>query len=69
MKRISYYTAYDDPQNIIGYVNAEDAGDYYIISERSYKNALKRRTVGGDANVIFKADKPVIVRGKDGFIG
>lgn len=61
MKRISYYTAYDNPESIIGYVLAKDAGSHYTISERAYKNALKRRTIGGDASVIFRADKPVMI--------
>lgn len=64
-KRISYKTAYDGTETICGYVVAEDKGDYYTISHRAYKNALKKRTIGGDAGIIFLADKPVYAIGKD----
>ena len=67
-KRISYKTAYDSTEMICGYVLAEDRGSYYEISHRAFKNAFKRRTVGGDAGIIFLADKPVYAFGKDGSV-
>ena len=67
-KIIAYHTAYADPPYVIGYVIAKDAGACYIISERAYKNALKRRTIGGDAGIIFRADKPVRIRDRYGII-
>lgn len=58
-KRINFKTAYDSTDRICGYVVAEDKGEYYTISHRAYRNVLKKRTVGGDAGIIFLADKPV----------
>ena len=47
---------------------AEKKGDYYTITEQQYKNALKKRTVGGDAGIRFLADKKVYIVAKDGNI-
>ena len=65
MKRIYFKTAYDTSNTVSGYVMAEDKGEYYTISHRAYKNALKKRTIGGDAGIIFLAEKPVYAIGKD----
>lgn len=61
MKKITYKTAYDNTNRICGYVFAYDKGDYYTINKRQYNRALKNRTIGGLAGIIFNADKPVYV--------
>ena len=66
MKRKIYYkTAYDTSGRICGYVQAGDYIDFYIITKRQYDRALKNRTIGGDANVIFETEKPVYILGID----
>ncbi len=52
--RIAYYTAYDDTKRICGYVIPQgEMMDGYWITKRQYQNALKHRTIGGTANVVF----------------
>lgn len=65
MKRIYYKTAYDNTNTICGYVNAEERENYYVITKQQYNRALKNRTVGGTAGLIFDSDKPVLVKGID----
>lgn len=65
MKRIYYKTAYDTTGKICGYVNAEGHKDCYVISKQQYDRALKNRTIGGTAGLIFEATKPVYVQGYD----
>ena len=65
MKKIYYKTAYDTTERICGYVLAEDHNDCYTITKQQYNRALKNRTVGGDAGLIFESEKPVFVRGID----
>ena len=67
-KKIYFKTYYDTSEQICGYVMAEEKSDYYTITERQYKNALKKRTVGGDAGIHFLADKKVYIVTKDGNI-
>ena len=67
-KRIYFKTYYDPSDRICGYVMAEEKGNYYTVSEKQYKNALKKRTVGGDAGIHFLADKEVCIVAKDGDI-
>lgn len=55
-KRLYYKTAYDTNNTICGYVNAIDKGDdyaYYIITIDQYRRALRNRTIGGDAALVF----------------
>ena len=59
--KINYRTQYDTTNQICGYVMAEDKGEYYLVSRRAYNRALKNRTIGGVAGIIFEGDKPVIV--------
>ena len=61
MKKINYTTAYDTTNTVCGYVRAEEHADYYTITKSQYNRALKNRTIGGDAGIIFDADKPVYV--------
>lgn len=63
MKKINYRTAYDTTNMICGYVLAEEHKDYYTITRQQYNRALKNRTVGGDAGLIFDSEKPVLVKG------
>lgn len=67
-KKIYFKTYYDTTDQICGYVMAEDKGDYYTISEKQYKNALKKRTVGGNAGINFLTDKEICIVTKDGNI-
>lgn len=64
MKRIYYYTAYDDQKRICGYVVPQgEIMDGFWITKRQYQNALKKRTIGGDAGLIFS--ERVYVKGVD----
>lgn len=66
MKKIFYTTAYDTNNTICGYVIPQaETRDYYIISKAQYKRALKNRTIGGEAGIIFDSEKPVYVNGID----
>ena len=67
-RRIYFKTHYDPSDRICGYVMAEKKSGYYTITERQYKNALKKRTVGGDAGIHFLTDKKVYIVTKDGNI-
>lgn len=66
--RINYSTAYDTTNKICGYVIAEDCGNYYTISKKQYDRALKKRTIGGIAGIIFHCDKEVFLTTADGQI-
>ena len=63
VEKIYYKTVYDGTERICGYVLAENHGDYYTITKQQYYRALKNRTVGGEAGLIF--EKPVFVKGID----
>lgn len=74
MKKIYYSTYYDTTNKICGYVLATEKEDCYLINENQYKNALKKRTIGGDAGIKFHTffsnvpEKPVRVIAKGGTI-
>lgn len=61
MKKINYTTAYDTTNAVCGYVQAEEHDNYYTITRGQYNRALKNRTIGGIAGIVFDADKPVHV--------
>lgn len=61
MKKINYTTAYDTNNTICGHVLAEERDDCYTITKSQYNRALKNRTIGGVAGIVFDADKPVYV--------
>ena len=64
-KKIYYRTAYDTTEKICGYVQAGDYIDFYLITKRQYDRALKKRTIGGIASLIFECEKPVYILGID----
>jgi hypothetical protein len=74
MKKIYYSTYYDTTNKICGYVLAKEKEDCYSINENQYKNALKKRSVVGNAEIKFHtffsnvANKPVRVMSKDKMI-
>lgn len=63
MKRLYFHTAYDDPENVCGFIVARYSSDtdQYYITKDQYKRALKKRTIGGDAGLVFHTDKDVII--------
>lgn len=62
MKRIYYRTAYDTTNRICGYVIPfTETENYYLITRSQYNRALKNRTIGGDAGIIFESDKRVMI--------
>ena len=67
MKRLYFHTAYDDPENVCGFIVAHyfSDTDVYYITKDQYKRALKKRTIGGDAGIVFHTDKEVIILGID----
>ena len=60
-KRIYYVTAYDQNKSVCGYVMAKVRGEVAMITKRQYNNALKNRTIGGDAGLIFLTDKTILI--------
>lgn len=62
MKRLYYKTAYDTDNTRCGYIIPNHETEYFVyITRRQYNSALKRRTVGGDAGLIFETDKQIVI--------
>lgn len=63
MKKINVYTHYDNSKTVIArIIPREDR----TIAERTYKNLLTKRTVGGIAGIYTDADFEIKVADKDG---
>lgn len=58
--KVFYKGMYDDG-DCRHYVLAKNRGDYLVISYRQWKNCLKNRKIGGDAEIFFDTEKPVFV--------
>ena len=59
MKKVNVYTHYDDSKKVIAKIIPNEKHE---ISERTYKNLLKKRTVGGIAGIYTDADFEIYVR-------
>jgi len=64
MHRLYYEQCYSG--ETLGYViPIFENRDLFMISESQYKNALKKRTIGGDAGIKFRTQKRVNVHSND----
>lgn len=65
MKKINVYTHYDDTKTIIGHIIPREN---HTISERTYRNLLKKRTVGGIAGIYTDSEYEIKVVNNDGYV-
>lgn len=56
--KINYCTPYTD-ETVCGYVKAIDHGDYYTITRKQYKDALKKMSIGNVGPKFLSGNKPV----------
>ena len=61
--KVEYSTAYDNYDNICGYVLAYDDGNHLIINRRQYARALSKRTIGGNVAIIWHTDRDIKIEG------
>lgn len=61
--KIEYSAYYDNYDNILGYVFAEQLDDCYVINQRQFNNACRRCDLRNGAGVNFHSDMPVYVDG------
>ena len=58
------FTHYDSNKTVIGTIRPNNG----TISERTYKNLLKKRTVGGDAGIYTDSETEIRVIDKNGYV-
>lgn len=62
---VNVFTSYDDSEKVIARIKPNENHE---ISERTYKNLLSKRTVGGTAGIYTDAGFDINVVGKYGFV-
>lgn len=51
MKKYAVYTHYDSNKSVIGYIIPQFDNGIAFITQRTYNNLLKKRTIGGNAGI------------------